>query len=460
MPEICILPEFVCSKFAFYRSLGYLCIQNKAIMDTNEIYSVLLDQRDELPFLVEDNYVYRPEADLISLDNKQAQVVIGVRRSGKSTLCHMALRKAGINYGYVNFDDDRLAKLTVDDLNKVLEGIYRVYGADVRHLFFDEIQNVEGWHLFVNRLLRQGLRIVVTGSNAKLLSSELATHLTGRYNEIRLFPFSFRDFCVSKRLVTDRPTTKNNAILKNALDEYLTVGGFPELSLVNDKHGYVSSLIDAIITKDIMHRFRIRNGNALKTLANHLINNTGQMVNSAELVETLKIGTDKTVRNYIDYLSQAFLTLPLSKFTYKSSERLRNRKAYVVDPGMLTFRPNALAPENLGWRLENVVFVELLRRNASAHRDVFFFRPTSRSREVDFVVAERGNIIELIQVAYDISRPATFTREVSALEEASLKTGCDKLTLITCSDSRKVVQGKSVIEVVSAVEWLLNANLL
>lgn len=425
-------------------------------METDEIYKVILDQREEFPFLVETDYVMRPEADLISLDNKLAQVVIGVRRSGKSTLCHMALLKSGITYGYVNFDDDRLANLTVEDLNSVLEGIYRVYGNDVTHIFFDEIQNVEGWHLFVNRLLRQGLRIIITGSNAKLLSSELATHLTGRYNEIRLYPFSFRDFCAYKNVETEIPTTKNIATLKNTLDEYLMEGGFPELGSITDKHGYVGSLIDAIITKDIMKRFRIKNGSGLKTLANHLINNAGQIVNLTELVETFKIGTDKTVRNYLDYLTQAFLMVPITKFSFKSSERLRNSKAYVIDTGMLTYRNDNLSSENLGWRLENAVLLELLRRNAPPRRDVFYYRPTSRSREVDFVVSERGQVVELIQVAYDISNPKTLSRELASLVEASRKTGCKNLTLVACTDSRMEVADGVEINVVAAYEWLLN----
>ena len=140
-------------------------------MDSNAIYKVLLDQREELSHVVGEHFVLRNEIGQLDLGSKLAQVVIGVRRSGKSTLCHMALQKADTNYGYVNFDDDRLANLHVEDLNLVLESIYRVYGKEVKHIFFDEIQNVEGWHLFVNRLLRQGLHLVVTGSNARLLSS-------------------------------------------------------------------------------------------------------------------------------------------------------------------------------------------------------------------------------------------------------------------------------------------------
>lgn len=425
-------------------------------MDSNAVYQVILDQREELSSLVEEGFVQRNEVNQIALDDKLAQVVIGVRRSGKSTLCHMALRNKGVTYGYVNFDDDRFAGLEVADLNIVLESIYRVYGNDVRYLFFDEIQNVDGWHLFVNRLLRQGLHLVITGSNAKLLSSELSTHLTGRYNEIRLYPFSFRDFCLSSNLETAVPTTKNVAALKKALDQYLIEGGFPEMLALHNKRAYVSSLIEAVITKDIMPRFHVRNANGLKTLANHLINNFGQIVNMTDLVDVLKIGSDKTTRNYIDYLTQAFLIVPLTKFSYKSSERLRNSKMYVVDTGMLTYRPEALSSESLGWRLENAVYLELLRRNLPLHRDIYYYRPTARAKEVDFVVAERGNAIELVQVSYDIGNPKTLSRELTALADASNKTGCKQLTLITCSESRKEVVAGLEINIISAVEWLLS----
>ena len=425
-------------------------------MDSNAVYQVILDQREELSSLVEEGFVQRNEVNQIALDDKLAQVVIGVRRSGKSTLCHMALRNKGVTYGYVNFDDDRFAGLEVADLNIVLESIYRVYGNDVRYLFFDEIQNVDGWHLFVNRLLRQGLHLVITGSNAKLLSSELSTHLTGRYNEIRLYPFSFRDFCLLRNLETDVPTTKNVAALKNALDQFLLEGGFPEMLALHNKRAYVGSLIEAVITKDIMPRFHVRNANGLKTLANHLINNFGQIVNMTDLVDVLKIGSDKTTRNYIDYLTQAFLIVPLTKFSYKSSERLRNSKMYVVDTGMLTYRPEALSSESLGWRLENAVYLELLRRNLPLHRDIYYYRPTARAKEVDFVVAERGNAIELVQVSYDIGNPKTLSRELTALADASNKTGCKQLTLIACSESRKVVVGGLEINIISAVEWLLS----
>ena len=162
----------------------------------------------------------------LNLRVKKAQVVIGVRRSGKSTLCFNVLNKAQVKFAYVNFDDERLVRLSADDLNDVLKCLYQIYG-DFTHLFLDEAQNVEGWHLFVNRLLRHGMKLIITGSNAKLLSSELSTYLTGRYNEIELFPFSFREFCEMEKVETTNLSTKTDALLRRAFDKYMETGGFP-----------------------------------------------------------------------------------------------------------------------------------------------------------------------------------------------------------------------------------------
>ena len=161
---------------------------------------VLAEQKEYVSSYHPEQWVKRNEEAFFEFDSPLAQVVIGVRRSGKSTLCHKVLLEHRVNYGYANFDDDRFARLQTEDLNTLLSCIYQVYGTDIQYIFLDEIQNVDGWHLFVNRLLRSNLHVVVTGSNAKLLSGELATHLTGRYNEIHLFPFSFRESTYKKCL--------------------------------------------------------------------------------------------------------------------------------------------------------------------------------------------------------------------------------------------------------------------
>lgn len=428
-------------------------------MNTQLIHTALLDQLDERNSINAADYVMRKECQLLELDSKLAQVVIGVRRSGKSTLCHMALKQSGIDYAYVNFDDDRFATLKIDDLNDVLTIIYRIYGSDIKYMFFDEIQNVEGWHLFVNRLLRQGHRIVLTGSNAKLLSGELVTHLTGRYNKIDLYPFSYSDICRQFDVDSMSMTTKGIAARQNILDKYLKEGGFPEIEGIKNRQNYISGLVETIITKDIKTRYNIRNVAGLKALASHLIANSGQLINLEEIGSALNIGTDKTIRNYIDHLAQAYLIVPLRKFSYKSRERLRYDKSYIVDTGMMTYNSGStLAPENLGWRLENVVYIELLRRHSPLFHEIYYYRPTARSREVDFVVTDNNKPIELIQVSYDISNEKTLKREVAALTEAAKKLHCENLTLIANSNSRIITIDEHQVKIVSSYEWLSDSS--
>ena len=427
------------------------------MIDEKIILQVLAEQQEEIKGYKPQKWVARKEESLFEFDTKMAQVVIGVRRSGKSTICHKVLLERGIRYGYVNLDDDRLAKMTTEDLNTVLSCVYQLYGTDVPYLVLDEIQNVDGWYLFVNRLLRTDLHIFVTGSNAKLLSGELATHLTGRYNEIHLFPFSFSEYCQYHHIDTQGITTKAEAERKRAFMDYIHDGGFPEMQGLRNKRIYVQSLIEAILRKDIQKRFKIRNIEALRKLAHHLINNACQEINYDEMSELLGIA-DKTAKKYIDYLSQAFLIQQLTRHTFKSKERIRNQKAYIVDAGLQGNRDNVLTPENLGWRLENVVYIELLRRCAYDCLDIYYHKPSPRAKEIDFVVCDQNKAVELIQVAYDIDSVKAYDRETSSLIKASAALSCNSLTLIAFTQTRDVeIEGKT-IHIISALEWLLNSN--
>ena len=246
------------------------------MIDEKIILQVLAEQQEEIKSYKPQKWVTRREESLFEFETKLAQVVIGVRRSGKSTLCHKVLLEHGVRYGYVNLDDDRLADMKTEDLNTVLSCVYQLYGTDVPYLLLDEIQDVDGWYLFVNRLLRTNLHIFITGSNAKLLSGELATHLTGRYNEIRLFPFSFSEFCSFHNIDLTSITTKADAERKRAFMDYIHDGGFPEIQHLRNKRGYVESLIEAILRKDIKKRFKIRNIEALRKIVHYLINNACQ----------------------------------------------------------------------------------------------------------------------------------------------------------------------------------------
>lgn len=424
------------------------------MIDEKVILQVLAEQQEEIKSYKPQKWVARKEESLFEFNTTMAQVVIGVRRSGKSTLCHKVLLERGIRYGYVNLDDDRLADMQVKDLNTVLSCVYQLYGTDISYLVLDEIQDVDGWYLFVNRLMRTSLHIFITGSNAKLLSGELATHLTGRYNEIHLYPFSFSEYCKYHQIDTQSITTKADADRKRAFMDYIHDGGFPEMQGLRNKRAYVQSLIEAILRKDIQKRFKIRNIEALRKLAHHLINNACQEINYDDLSNMLGIA-DKTAKKYVDYLSQAFLIQLLTRHSFKSQERIRNQKAYIVDTGMQSNRDNALAPENLGWRLENVVYIELLRRCAHNFLDVYYYKPTARAKEVDFVVCDKGKANELIQVAYEIDSSRAYDRETSSLVKASDALSCNRLTLVAFSPTRDVVVEGKTIHIVSVLEWLL-----
>ena len=427
------------------------------MIDEKIILQVLAEQQEEIKGYKPQKWVARKEEALFEFETKMAQVVIGVRRSGKSTLCHKVLMERGIRYGYVNLDDDRLADMKTEDLNTVLSCVYQLYGTDIPYLVLDEIQDVDGWYLFVNRLLRTDLHIFVTGSNAKLLSGELATHLTGRYNEIHLFPFSFSEYCQYHHIDTQGITTKAEAERKRAFMDYIHDGGFPEMQGLRNKRAYVQSLIEAILRKDIQKRFKIRNIEALRKLAHHLINNACQEVNYDEMSELLGIA-DKTAKKYIDYLGQAFLIQLLTRHSFKSKERVRNQKVYIVDAGLQGNRDNVLAQENLGWRLENVVYIELLRRSAQNFLDIYYHKPTPRAKEIDFVVCDQSKAVELIQVAYEIDSVKAYDRETSSLIKASAALSCNRLTLIAFTQTRDVeIEGKT-IHIISVLEWLLNSN--
>lgn len=417
------------------------------------ILQVLAEQQEEIKNCKPQEWIARKEEALFEFDTKMAQVVIGVRRSGKSTLCHKVLLERGLRYGFVNFDDDRLAGLRTEDLNTVLSCVYQLYGTDIRYLVLDEIQDVDGWYLFVNRLLRTNLHVFVTGSNAKLLSGELATHLTGRYNEIHLYPFSFSEYCQYHQINMMGITTKADAERKRAFMEYIHNGGFPEMQGLRNKRAYVQSLIEAILRKDIQKRFKIRNVETLRKLAHHLINNACQEINYDSLSDLLGIA-DKTVTKYIDYLNQAFLIQRLSRHSFKSMVRIRNQKAYLVDMGLQGNRDNALSPANIGWRLENVVYIELLRRCARDFLDIYYYKPASRAKEIDFVVCEQSRTVELIQVAYEIDNQRAYERETSSLVKASDAFSCNNLTLISFSQTHDVEINGKTIHIVSALEWL------
>lgn len=422
-------------------------------MELADIEKVLLEQQDELVALESETLIHRPEEDLINLNSKLAQVVIGVRRSGKSTLCFNALRKAGVHYAYANFDDERLKDIETKDLDNVLQSLYKIYG-EFEYLFLDEIQNIDGWPLFVNRLLRQRIHLLITGSNAKLLSTELASHLTGRHHKIELFPFSFKDWCVINDLDYARLTTKNRGLLSKAYEDYFHQGGFPELlSGEENPKEYISTLIDNIITQDIKKRYKIRNIDALKKLAHHILNETPTIIVKDNLQDAIGIKSEQTLANYLLYLNQTYLISTISKYSSKSRERSRGEKSYAIDVAFMDKRDNAFSGDNLGWRLETIVYLELLRRKATTDNDIYYFK--SRNAEADFVVCDKNKTLAVYQVSYDISNEKTRKREIRGCIAGAKGTKCDNIFLITDHESGIIEEQGYKIQVIPIWEWLV-----
>ena len=243
----------------------------ETVIDKRTLELVLSDQKSEIDNWPNEHLCPRNEENLVDLNSPQAQVVIGVRRSGKSTLCLQTLADAHVKFAYIDFDDERLDGLSANDLNDVLEILYKIYG-DFKYIFLDEIQNIDKWPLFVNRLLRVKIHVVLTGSNAKLLSSDLATHLTGRSSEIALYPFSFTEYCNMKGVDHKSKSTKDIAEQRKTFDEYMKQGGFPELLLIKNNKKYISNLLDNILKRDIEQRYKIAYPAQFEDMAHHLLN--------------------------------------------------------------------------------------------------------------------------------------------------------------------------------------------
>ena len=419
-------------------------------MDVNTYKQVLLDQQKEKNEILLKTLTTRREESCFDLNSPLAQIVIGVRRSGKSTICHKVLKQNNLNYAYVNFDDERLYNLKTEDLNVVLEALYMIYG-DFTYLFCDEIQNIPSWFLFVNRLLRQKMRLIITGSNAKLLSSELSTHLTGRYNQIELFPFSFSEILAYQNISADDNSTFGVARRKSAFEEYMLQGGFPELFEVKNKKAYIRNLFNSIIDRDITQRFSVRYPETLHKMADYLTDTLCSEINYKSLAKQFSFGSAHTAENYVGYLRQAYLLIGLQKFSFKSRERIRNEKNYVIDTAFISSVKAEFSEQNFGWKLENIVCLELFRRRNQTLNDVYYYK---NSYEIDFVLVSGNKVVELIQVAADISAPKTFNRETNALLRAAEELHCYNLTLITLNENRVYPAEKQVINIISVLKWL------
>lgn len=384
------------------------------------IRDVLLIQKRELESRFKEKYVER-DIDLRRINNNLINVIIGPRRSGKSFFAIHVLNKMG-SFGYANFDDERLVE--VKDYDEIVNTIDSIYN-NPKYLLFDEIQNLEKWELFVNRLQRQGHNLVITGSNSKLLSKELATHLTGRHSLTNVSPFSFHE---SLKL-EDKELTGNE--IKTKLFSYVTQGGYPEPLIKKlDHKDYLSTLFASIIYKDIVRRFRVRSVQAIEDLATYMISNIAKEFSYNTLTKVTKCKSVHTVEKYLNYLEEAFIFFKLNRFSFKVKEQIAsNKKIYCVDNGFISAKAFKFSPD-MGQLYENVVAIELKKLERDGVADIYFWK-SKQQEEVDFVVKQGLKVTHLIQVCFDVSDVKTKEREIRALIKAGKELKCKNLVAIT-----------------------------
>lgn len=414
----------------------------------------ILSQKMELERFYSQPFVEREGMDTVRsfLDKGLIKVITGPRRAGKTFFSFQILR--GRRFGYVNFDDEVLAK--VGDLNQVVKLAHGVYG-DFDFLFFDEVQNVDEWELFLNRLQRRGYNLVITGSNSRLLSRELASRLTGRYVEATILPFSFREFLKARRFEVNEEylvLKDYQGRIMNLLSEYLEVGGFPEVVVKNlEFKPYVESLFNAVVLKDVVGRYRIRFASSIYELARYLVSNFSSLISFRKLNNLLGFRSVHTVINYTRYLEEAFLIFTLTNFSFKVSEQIKSpRKVYVIDNSIissLSFR----FIESKGKLMENLVAIELLRRKLRKGFEIFYLK--INDNEVDFVLKEGLRVKQLIQVTYASSRSDVERREVRALLKAGEQLKCRNLLVITWDYDDEIEIDNRVIRFIPLWKWLL-----
>ena len=410
---------------------------------------IIIIQKRELESSLKETYVERKVCTPPNLQSDLIQVITGPRRSGKSFYAIHLLHQTG-PFGYVNFDDERLA--TAVDYDHIISAVNEIY-ANPRYLLLDEIQNLPRWELFVNRLQRQGLRIFITGSNANLLSSELTTHLTGRHAVIVLFPFSFEEYLATSGV--ERTAAEKEA----ALEMYAEHGGYPEPLLKNiDQRNYLRTLTQSILYKDIIRRFRIRSVQGMEDLAMYLMSNIGREYSFNTLSRMTRCRSVHTVEKYLRHLQEAFLFFPLKRFSYKVRlQSTHNKKIFCTDNSLAVSEGSRFSLD-WGALYENLVAIALRKREMSGTISVFYWK-NQRNEEVDFVVKEGLQITRLIQVCADISNPKTFKREMRSLVKASQELNCDDLLLLNPHEARTESfswqNAERQIQLVPLWQWLL-----
>jgi predicted AAA+ superfamily ATPase len=367
--------------------------------------------------------------------SSHALIISGVRRCGKSTLLMQMMKQMQKDAVlYLNFESPHLYGFSLTDFMR-LDNI--ITKKEVNTLFFDELQLVEGWEMYIRQKLDQGYQIIITGSNASLLSKELGTKLTGRHITQELFPFSYDEFLSFKEL---KPTPES-------LRAYMNSGGFPEYLKSGDEE-QLATLFDDVLVRDIVVRYGIRDVKSLQRLASYLVSNVGNRVTASKLKQPLSIAATSTILSWFSYLELSYLITFLPMFSHSTKAQLVNpRKVYAIDPGLVNAVSNTMT-QDLGRKLENLVFLHLRRK----YKELYYF---DKNGECDFVAIKRGIVKELVQVCYELT-PDNINRELNGLRQAMLFFKVQKAVIVTFESHDFIQEDGFNIEVVPAYTYLLN----
>ncbi len=381
------------------------------IMNKTEIKRVIISQREVHHEL---DYVERNQQIVDSLIGQDSfvRIISGIRRCGKSTvLGHIKGLNQGGNF-CLNFDDNRLIGFSSDDFELMYESFYELFESE-NTWYFDEIQLIEGWERFVRRLHNQGHKVYITGSNAGILGPELGTHLTGRYLQVELFPFSFDEYLRFRGVEhhqDDFFSTEKRVVFSKLFDEYLLSGGFPDY-LKTRSDEYLQTLFENIVYRDVVTRYGIRHVQTLLEMTHYLITNVAKESSYNALKKTFRLSNAITAKDYISYLEDSYLLFSVHRYDYSLKKQLQNpKKLYCIDNGLgriVSFQFS----ENTGRKLENLIFLHLRR----FHKQIFYHK---KQHECDFIVVASGRVVNAIQVCYSMESYDTRARELEGLMEA------------------------------------------
>ena len=381
--------------------------------------------------------VRRTSVEIPSALNEFARIITGIRRSGKSTFVNQDFLKTDRDAFYLNFDDPALYGFSASDFVILEEAIERFQNENKgsKAVYFDEIQVVEGWEVFVNSQLRKGNLVTVTGSNASLLSYELGTRLTGRHLDYELFPFNFDEYCKLRKC------DKTSESFKHFLEE----GGFPEY-LIYNRTDILKRLFEDILMRDVIVRYGIKDVRSVKMLSAYLASNCGNLITGSKLSAQLGLKTTATILEYLSFLEQCYLFFFVPKFNYSAKAQSVNpKKVYCIDTGMIqnvTLSINA----DMGRVFENAVFIELRRRT----KNIWYY--SEAAFECDFLYGRDVVPENAVQVCYELTSENK-EREVRGLVETCKKFPGVKPLIVTFNQNDKISYGGMIVEAVPAVEF-------